>query len=344
MVTDSADGESVRRRPRLPISRVAGDAGFTYLLKGRRIARKSELARIEALAIPPAWIDVEIAKSPRNKVLARGVDAAGRVQAIYNPSFRKRQDRRKFERVEHFGRALPALREQIDRDLSRRTLCQERVVASVVHLIDTQLFRVGSSRYAKQNHSYGITTLRRRHVSITGDNINFSFVAKSGKRTRKTLRDARVARLLRRLSDELPGAEIFRFVDGSGEAHVVRRRHINGYVKQHAGESFTAKDFRTWGATVVVATALLDLNPEVVSSPAAREAALRDAVRDAAERLGNTPAVAKSSYVDPRLFSAVQHPRILREAQARRRRMRGGSHHSADERGTLALLQLLSGA
>ncbi len=337
-----APGNEPARRRRLPISRVAEASGFTYVLAGRTITKKAEIARIEALAIPPAWVDVEIAKSPRNKVLARGVDAAGRVQAIYNPSFRKRQDRRKFERVEQFGRALPALRAQIDSDLGRRTLGEERVVACVVHLIDTQLFRVGSSRYARQNHSYGIATLRRNHVRVTGDTINFNFVAKSGKRTRGSLRDARVARLLRRIASELPGPQVFRFVDDSGEAQRVRRGHVNRYVKQHAGEQFTAKDFRTWGATVVVATALLGLDDSVISSPSTRDAALRDALREAATRLGNTPAVAKSSYVDPRLLEAVKHPQLLREAQAKRARMREGSHQSADERGTLALLQMLS--
>lgn len=191
----------------------------------------------------------------------------------------------------------------------------------------------------------GNEPVRRRRLPIsrvTGETINFNFVAKSGKRTRGSLRDARVARLLRRITDELPGQQVFRFVDDAGVAQRVRRGHVNRYVKQHAGEQFTAKNFRTWGATVVVAAALLGWDDSVVSSPSGRDAAVRDALREAATRLGNTPAVAKASYVDPRLLEAVKHPQLLREAQAKRARMRAGSHQSADERGALALLAMLA--
>ncbi|MFC7764675.1 DNA topoisomerase IB [Leucobacter soli] len=317
-------------------------SGVVYLLNGERIAEKAEIARIEALAIPPAWADVEIARSPRAKVLARGIDAAGRVQTIYHPAFRRRQDRRKFERMQRFGQALPRLRAQVDRDLRRRTLGRERITAGVVRLIDSQLFRVGSSQYAKRNRSYGVATLRSKHVRVTGACITFDFIAKSGKRTRRTVRDARVARLLVRLKRELSMPEVFGFLDEEGVAHPLRRRHINAYVKRYAGDAFTAKDFRTWGATVLVATALLDLDADQSASLAGREAAMREAVSAAADRLGNTPAVAKASYIDPRLFSAVKHPRILQRAWEERKRSRPRKHQSLDERSTLVLLKMLT--
>lgn len=326
---------------RLPISREPAGDGFIYRLNGRRITKRSEIERLDALAVPPAWNDVEIARSPRAKVQARGVDAAGRTQTIYHPAFRRRQDRRKFARLERFGAALPALRAAVDRDLRRRRLNRDRVTACAVRLIDRQLFRVGSARYAEQHRSYGVTTLRAKHLDATTTSVGFDFVGKSGKRQRGRIRDARVARLIAQL-EELPGPEVFRFFDEDGVVQRLRSRHVNAYVKRHMGEEFTAKDFRTWGGTVVVASALLDLSDEQLTSSRARTDALRAAVREAAARLGNTPAVTRSSYVDPRVMEAADRPEVLERVQRSLTGRRSRRFLDPGEQGTLALLAEMS--
>lgn len=328
---------AARRRRSLAITRRPTDEGFEYLAQGRRIRDAEVISRIEALAIPPAWQQVEISRSPNAKVLARGVDAAGRLQTIYHPSFRKRQDRQKFERMSRFGKALPRLRARVDRDLRRKRLSRDRVTACVIRLIDLQFFRVGSSRYARQHKSYGVTTLRQGHVSTTGNAVvEFDFVGKSGKRHRQSLRDPRVARLISQLV-ELPGSEVFRFFDEDDVIHRVRSRHVNAYVKRHMGSEFTAKDFRTWGATVVVATELLNRDPAEMKTSTQRSAVLRQAIVSAAERLGNTPAVTRSSYVDPRVLASIEKPRMLQRVRAAR--IRAANYLSVDEQRTLKLIK-----
>lgn len=311
---------------------------FVYRLRGKRTTKRAEIERLNALAIPPAWTDVEISRSRQAKVLARGTDAAGRTQAIYHPSFRARQERKKFERMIWFGRRLPRLRTRADRDLRRRRLSRDRVVACVIRLIDLQLFRVGNSRYAKRHRSYGVTTLRESHLAVDASDVEFDFAGKSGKRHRRRVRDACIARLVAQLM-ELPGPEVFRFFDEDEVVHRVRSRHVNAYVKKHMGEEFTAKDFRTWGGSVLVATALLQLEPADLRSERARAAASRETVAIASERLGNTAAVTRSSYVDPRVLEAVSHPRIL--ARVRGMRVRPVRYLDAAEQRTMRLLEAM---
>lgn len=333
---------SARRRGRLPIRRIPDDgSGFAYRDGTRRIRSKREIARIEALAIPPAWGDVEIARSPRAKVLARGVDAAGRTQAIYHPAFRRRQERRKFDRVRRFGRALPRLRARVDQDLRRRRLSEDRIAACVIRLIDLQLFRVGNAEYAARHRSYGVTTLTEQHLRATGSAVEFDFVGKSGQRQRRRVRDPRIARIVSQLL-QLPGPEVFRFFDEDGIVHELQSRHVNAYVKRHMGAEYTAKDFRTWGGTVTVAAALLDADPADLASARGREAVVRSALSSAAERLGNTRAVARSSYVDPRVLSAVEHPEVLDRVRGLRTRPRRYLERS--EQRTLRLLHELERA
>lgn len=327
-------------RRRFAITRETTNAGFIYRLRGRKITQKSEIARIDALAIPPAWVNVEISQSSRAKVVARGIDAAGRTQAIYHESFRKRQDRQKFDRMLRFGKALPKLRAQVDRDLRRRMLSRDRVTACVVRLIDLQLFRVGSAQYAKHHQTYGVTTLREQHLTMNRSQtaVEFDFVGKSGKRHRRRVADPRLARLIAHLV-ELPGTEVFRFFD---EDHVVRRlrsRHVNAYIKRHMGEGFSAKDFRTWGGSVLVAVALLDLDPAEADSARARASAVRGALEIAAERLGNTVAVTRSSYIDPRVLSALDHPRVLERVRVKR--ISAARYLSSEEQRTLQLLRAM---
>jgi len=329
-----------RSRRRLPITREVSGDGFAYRLRGRPIVKRSEIARLDALAVPPAWTRVEIARSPSAKVLARGVDAAGRTQTIYHPAFRRAQDRRKFDRLMRFGRALPRLRARVDRDLRRRRLSRDRVTACVIRLIDLQFFRVGSPAYAKQHRSYGATTLRAEHLTATPSAVEFDFTGKSGKRHRRRVRDPRLARLIGQLL-ELPGPEVFRFFDEDGVVRDVRSRHINDYIKRHMGEEFTAKDFRTWGGTVIVAAQLLDLDPEELRSPRERKAALREAVEAASERLGNTVAVTRSSYVDPRVLAAAEHPGLLERVRGAPTRER--KYLRRDEQRAMRLLSARGG-
>ncbi len=327
-----------RARRRLPITRELADGSFVYRLNGRRITRQREIERIDALAIPPAWTDVEIARSPSAKVLARGVDAAGRTQAIYHPSFRRRRDREKFDRVLRFAERLPRLRARVDRDLRRRTLGRDRVVACVIRLIDQEFFRVGNPEYARRYRSYGVTTLRQKHVRASAAAVTFDFIGKSGKRHLRRVRDPRVARIIARLA-EMPGQDIFRFFDEDGIVRNVESRHVNDYVKRHAGEEFTAKDFRTWGGTLLAASALLALDPEELSTPSRSAAAMRRIVREVAERLGNTPAVTKSSYIDPRVFDAAEDRERLERVRSARARMRPRRYFSVEEQSALALLR-----
>ena len=322
--------------PRAPITREPAGDGFTYRLRGRRITSRSELRRIAALAIPPAWTDVEIARSPRAKVQASGVDAAGRTQRIYDPAFARRMQRAKFARLRRFGRALPRLRARVDRDLRRRRLSRDRVTACVVRLIDRQLFRVGGAEYGDASGGCGATTLLDRHVGIAHGGIDFDFAAKSGKRVERRVRDPRLARLVARLL-EIPGPEVFRFFDEDGVVRNLRSAHVNGYIKRSMGEEFTAKDFRTWGATVLAAGALFALEPGELPDKGLRRDALRDGIRRAAARLGNTATVARSSYVDPRVLEAVDRPELVRRAVEDR--ARPSRRLTLDERRTIRLLE-----
>lgn len=323
---------------RLPITRVFADGEAVYRFKGRIITAAREIERIEALAIPPAWTDVRIARSPRAKVLAKGYDAQGRTQAIYNPIFRRRRDREKFDRMVRFAEKLPAFRERVDRDLRRRRLGRDRVIACVVRLIDQQYFRVGNTQYASEDGGYGISTLEWKHVSVGTEKVEVDFVGKSGRAHRKTIRDARVARILSRL-EELPGPEVFRFFDEDGLLHRLDSRHVNAYVHRHLGAEFTSKDFRTWGGTLAAASVLFEADAAQENQAEAPDAARRRAVKVAAERLGNTPAVAKSSYIDPRVLDAFDEPELV--ARVRSARIRPRPHQGVDEQRTLRLLRSL---
>lgn len=331
---------AARGAGRRPITRVWEDGHAVYRVGGRRVSNAREIARIEALAIPPAWRDVEIARSPRAKVLARGVDAAGRSQAIYHPAFRKRREREKFERILRFAERLPALRRQVDRDLRRPGLRRDRVVACVIRLMDEQFFRVGNERYAREHGSFGVTTLQRRHVEVSSSSVVFDFVGKSGKRHRRTVRDRRIARLVAQL-EAAPGHELFRFMDEDGEMHDLRSSQVNAYVKRHMGEEFSAKDFRTWGGTLLAVSALLSAElgeEDVPASKAELASTMRRVVREVAERLGNTPAVTRSSYIDPRVFAAVEDGATLPRVRRAMTRMRPRRYLSVEEQCVLRVL------
>ncbi|WP_336660714.1 DNA topoisomerase IB [Leucobacter sp. USHLN153] len=319
-----------------PITREPDGDGFVYRQDGRRITAAKEIARIEALVIPPAWTDVRIARSPSAKVLARGIDAAGRTQMIYHPRFRQRREREKFARLGRFGTALPKLRQRVDRDLRRRRLSRERVVACVIRLIDLEFFRVGNAEYAERHGSYGVTTLREEHVTANGSSVRFDFVGKSGKRHERRVADPRVARLIARL-EELPGSEVFSFFEDTGVTRQVRSKHVNAYVKRVMGEEFTAKDFRTWGGSRIALSVLLEHDEPDFSTENKAAGVARQAVRAAAERLGNTPAVTRSSYVDPRVLALAEDAEARDRLRRAREKMRPRQHLSVDEQCLLVL-------
>lgn len=319
--------------PNLPIERRRQGRGFTYLKDGKTIRNPRERSRISKLAIPPAWEQVRIAPAGARKILARGVDAAGRTQTIYHPAYRRRQEAQKYDRVLRFAQQLPALRAQVAKDLRRRRLSQRKVVAAIVHLLDTEFFRIGNERYAREHRSFGLTTLRKRHIRANSQTVVFDFIGKSGKRQKRKVKDRQLAHLINQLAN-LPGPELFSYIDTSGQAHSVTSAHVNNYIKAHMGEEFTAKDFRTWGGTLLATSLLLAAEGDG-SAQKARSAV----VNHVAQRLGNTPAVTKASYIDPRVLALVADEVGLAAIRVAMSRMRPRKYLSVDEQCVLKILQ-----
>ncbi|HET7169798.1 MAG TPA: hypothetical protein VFI69_11420 [Candidatus Limnocylindrales bacterium] len=290
--TDARPGFTRRRAGR----------GFAYLdIDGRPIRDPEVRARIAALAIPPAWTDVWISPSPNGHLQASGRDARGRKQYRYHADWSRRRGADKFDRMLAFAKALPAIRARCEADLARPGLPREKVVAAIVRLLETTLIRVGNEAYARENRSFGLTTLRTRHARIEGTAIRFRFRGKSGLLHEVGLRDRRLAALVRRCQ-ELPGQELFQYLDDDGVPRDVASDDVNDYLREASGGDFTAKDFRTWAGTVLAYRALRALQPED-HAPAAKRNVV-EAIRTTADRLGNTPAVARGSYVHPAILEA----------------------------------------
>lgn len=306
-----------------------------YYDRNGRVRNKKTLEHIASLVIPPAWTEVYIAKSPRTKIQVVGYDDAGRQQAIYNARFRAAQDRKKFDRTLDFANQLPKLRKQVEKDLKRRGLQKEKVLACIVKLIDLAYFRVGNEKYASANHSYGITTLRSKHTEVKGNTVIFDFVGKSGKSHVKEIEDPQIAGIVRRL-DELPGYEIFRYQDNHGKMHDLRSDDVNDYIKQHMGKEFSAKDFRTWGGTLIAATQFIAA--KTLDTKAERDKFVVEVVANTAERLGNTPAVARSSYIDPRIISTYVAGKAIEDMRETLKNMKPKKYMSRDEMRVMHLL------
>ena len=278
--------------------------GFEYLRPdGTRLRDRKALERIRELAIPPAWRDVWICDDALGHIQATGIDARGRKQYRYHDKWRERRDREKFESMVEFGRALPKLRKQVDRDLGRRGYGRERVLACAVRLLDRGFFRIGSEGYAEENQTYGVATMRRRHVDVTGETVTFDYEAKGGKRRVQTIMDPDLAKLIRALDSRQGGGRELLAYKAKGEWRDVRSDDINAYVRETSGGEFSAKDFRTWNGTVLAAVALAAYARErEVETKAARTRAKNLAVKQVASFLGNTPAVCRASYIDPRVL------------------------------------------
>lgn len=295
-----------------PIVRRKRGKGFAYYIGDELLTDKGTLARIKALAVPPAWQDVEIAPSARAKVQATGRDKEGRKQALYSERYRAQQEAAKFERITSFAEHLPAIREQIDKDLATPGLPKEKVLACIVKLMDEAYFRVGNDVYAKTHQTYGITTLRSKHTDVTGDQVTFDFTGKSGQKHHKVITNRQIARIIRQL-DNLPGYEIFKYTDEQGSTHNINSSDVNAYIKTYMGEEYTAKDFRTWGGTLLAAAALT--LEKRANTDKERKKTITACVKSVAKRLGNTPAVARSSYIDPRIISAYQTSNVIEETK-----------------------------
>ena len=302
------------------ITRVRAGKGFRYLdTDGKTINDKAELGRIKRLAVPPAWTDVWICADPRGHLQATGRDAKRRKQYRYHERFREVRDANKYSRMVDFAKALPKIRARVAADLAAPHLVREKIVATVVRLLEYTLIRVGNEEYARANRHFGLTTLRDRHVAVRGERLRFRFTGKSGAAHDVDLRDARVARIVRRLQD-LPGQELFQYVDESGEAKRVTSDDVNAYLRDVAGEDFTAKDFRTWAGTVLVTQALLACEP--VENVRYARKNVTAAVAQVADRLGNTAAVCRKAYVHPAIVDSYIEGELHRAI--RRRAARGG--------------------
>ena len=327
-VTD--DGPGVTRRR-------AGKR-FSYTgADGTRITDPDRVAWFDRLAIPPAWTDVWICPINRGHIQATGRDARGRKQYRYHPRWREVRDEAKYGRLVEFARALPRIRRRTERDLRRRGLPREKVLALVVRLLEETLIRVGNDEYARENRSYGLSTMRDRHVEVRGESIRFSFRGKSGKEHAVGLRDRRLARLVKQCQ-EIPGRELFQYYDEDGNRVDVTSGDVNDYLREISGEDFTAKDFRTWAGTVAAAMALEEFLE--IDDDAGRKKAVVAAIEKVSEQLGNTPSVCRACYVHPEIIDRYLDGTMV-DALSRRAQGVGRGEHALrrEEAAVLGLLQ-----
>jgi DNA topoisomerase-1 len=286
------------------LRRVRCGRGFRYEdAGGRRVTSEAVLARVRALAIPPAWNEVWICASPRGHLQASGRDARGRKQYRYHADWLALRSESKFDRMLAFGQALPRIRRCVQADLARPALPRRKVLAALVRLLESSLIRIGCDEYARTNDAYGLATLCSRHVRVAGDRMHFRFRGKGGKPRAVAVRDPRVARVVRRCL-ALPGREVFQYAAPDGRTRRIDSGDVNRYLREISGGDCTAKDFRTWGASLLAVLALQDRPPP--ASRAARDRTVARVVRYVAGELGNTPAVCRRHYVNPRVFEAFE--------------------------------------
>lgn len=315
MITARAAGLCYVNNGDAGIVRVATRRGYRLeSTSGKPIADRRVHERVRRLVIPPAWTDVWICADPRGHIQAIGRDARGRKQYIYHPKWRDVRDRTKFDRLVAFGRALPRIRARVDHDLTRRSLTKERVLAAIVSLLDATYVRIGNEEYARSNGSFGLTTFRDHHVTLTADTIVFRFRAKSGKQHRVSLSDRRLARIVKACQD-LPGQQLFQYLDGD-LARAVTSEDVNGYLRQISSDDFTAKDFRTWAGTVLANAALCNIGEG--DSRTARRRNLAAAIKCVAARLGNTAAICRKCYIHPAVIDAYDAGALLKQMESLR--------------------------
>jgi DNA topoisomerase-1 len=316
------------------IRRKKAGTGFSYWSSdGKLISDRTLFGRIRKLAVLPAWTDVWICPQADGHIQATGRDARGRKQYRYHDDWRQVRDQDKYDRLIDFAKLLPRIRQRIDEDMGRRGAPRDKVLATVVSLLDKSLIRVGNGEYAKDNDSYGLTTLRARHVDIEGSELRFHFRGKSGKTWRLKVRDRRIARVVRSIQ-ELPGQNLFQYIDDGGEARTVRSTDVNDYLREIAGADVSAKDFRTWAGTVLAVLALGALGPFASQTQAKMN--VRRAIEAVAARLGNTATICRKCYIHPHVVGCYLEARlpIVRAAD--------GSSGSSLPREEAAVLRILS--
>ena len=321
------------------LSRVKRGKSFGYVDAAKKPVKDEEiLARIKSLVIPPAWTDVWICPVANGHIQATGRDQRGRKQYRYHPRWREVRDETKYERVLSFARVLPALRKRCDEEMRRPGLPREKVLATVVRLLEITLIRVGNEEYARANASFGLTTMREEHVDVEGSQIHFRFRGKSGKEHAVDVRDKRVARIVARCQD-LPGDDLFHYIDHEGQLHAIESADENAFLRDVTGGDFTAKDFRTWAGTVLAAQALEAF--EAFDSEAQAKRNVVDAIRQVSGRLGNTPTVCRKCYVHPLILETYLHGELVDMLRARAERMLKDelADLRPEEAAVLALLQ-----
>ena len=321
------------------ITRRRSGHGFTYLdPHNKPIHDAEDLARIRALVIPPAWEDVWICPNPRGHIQAVGRDARGRRQYRYHDKFRQIRDANKYGHMLRFVKALPKIRRRVQRDLRKKGMPREKVLAAVVKLLETTLIRVGNEEYAHQNNSYGLTTIHNNHAKVHGSTIQFRFRGKSGIKHSIDLTEPHLARIVRKCQD-LPGEELFAYLDEEENAHDIKSEDVNEYLKEITGEDFTAKDFRTWAGTVLAAQALQEF--ERVDSQAARKKNVVRAVESVAKRLGNTKAVCRKCYIHPQIIQSYMDGSLIEHLHQEAEKLLKPLHHlHPEEAAVLVLLSL----
>ena len=321
------------------IRRRRAGRSFSYLgTDGRPIRDRSELTRIKVLAIPPAWTDVWIAPDRRAHIQATGRDARGRKQYRYHPRWRAVRDEAKYGRMIEFGKSLPAIRERTAADLARRGLPREKVLATVVQLLEKTLIRVGNEEYARENRSFGLTTMRTRHVDVDRSHVRFHFRGKSGREHSVDVEDRRLAAVVRRCQ-ELPGQELFQYVDDDDVRRTIDSGDVNEYLRDITGRDFTAKDFRTWAGTRIAAMALQAF--EAFDSEAQAKRNVVQAIEHVAQQLGNTPAVCRKCYVHPAVVEAYIDGTMANTLKVKAERALDEKIHelSSEEGAVMAMLQ-----
>lgn len=286
------------------LTRTASGKGFSYHDREGKLIRDAKvLDRIRALAIPPAWSDVWICPRATGHIQATGRDAKGRKQYRYHADWSRHASETKFERLPAFAKGLPKLRKRIEADLNKRGVTRDKVLATAVRLLEITLIRVGNAQYARQNRSYGLTTLNKRHLDVDGTALTFAFKGKSGVEHEVRIRDRRLATVIRSLR-ELPGQQLFKYRDADGDLSPISSDDVNAYIREAMGEDFSAKDFRTWAGTVSAARALRETEPPSSATDAKRKITV--CVKAVAGLLGNTPTVCRSSYVHPKVFELYE--------------------------------------
>lgn len=291
-----------------------GDDFDYYDTEGKKITDEKRLLRIKRIAIPPAWERVWICPSPNGHIQATGCDARRRKQYRYHERWREVRDEGKYEKMVLFGQALPKIRKRIEKDLAKPGLPREKVLATVIELLERTFIRIGNEEYAKQNKSFGLTTLKNRHVDVSGTTVKFQFRGKSGVNHKKEIHDRRLAKIMKKLQD-LPGQELFQYVDDDGEIHNVTSQDVNAYLKEITGEEFTAKDFRTWAGTVLASIALNAQEPFETKKQA--KSNVKAAIHAVATMLGNTPAVCRKCYVHPAVLESYLDGTLARSLKAK---------------------------